>query len=119
MVDHGSRTGCTLQTLANWQALGKGPAFVRIGRSVRYSRDEVDRLMRSGENGRASRIGPRPAVLFELCFGFGAIQPAKHCGRLRKGYRLVSDAPVACEQAEQVGFFTGAAHCGGRHPNRL
>lgn len=60
-----------------------------------------------------------PRCCSNCVFGFGAIQPAKHCGRLRKRYRLVSDAPVACEQAEQIGFFTGAAHCGARHPNRL
>ncbi|WP_374178980.1 helix-turn-helix transcriptional regulator [Leifsonia sp. WHRI 6310E] len=47
-----NETGFAVQTLANWRVLGKGPSFVRIGRSVRYSRDEVDRFMR-GDDGEA------------------------------------------------------------------
>jgi predicted DNA-binding transcriptional regulator AlpA len=41
-------TGFATQTLANWRVLGKGPAYVRLGRSVRYSEDEVERFMMSG-----------------------------------------------------------------------
>ncbi|TFD48749.1 DNA-binding protein [Cryobacterium sp. Hh11] len=33
------KTGFAAQTLANWRGLGKGPAFYKVGRLVRY--DEV------------------------------------------------------------------------------
>ncbi|MGH1551021.1 helix-turn-helix transcriptional regulator [Leifsonia poae] len=44
-----SEIGFAMGTLANWRVLGRGPAFVRIGRSVRYSREEIDRFMRGGD----------------------------------------------------------------------
>lgn len=45
-----AETGLAVQTLANWRVLGKGPRFVRVGRSVRYSRDEVDWFMRGDDD---------------------------------------------------------------------
>lgn len=36
------------KTLANWRALGIGPAFRRVGRVVRYDAAEVDRYLESG-----------------------------------------------------------------------
>lgn len=33
--------GVPVGTLANWRYLGRGPAFVRIGRHVRYRADDL------------------------------------------------------------------------------
>jgi hypothetical protein len=41
------------KTLANWQSLGTGPDLRRIGRTVRYSRDELNRFVDT--NGSATR----------------------------------------------------------------
>lgn len=32
----------TIGTLRNWRSDGRGPAFIRIGRDVRYRIDDVD-----------------------------------------------------------------------------
>lgn len=32
----------TTRTLANWRAAGRGPSFTKIGRSVRYSVEDVE-----------------------------------------------------------------------------
>jgi predicted DNA-binding transcriptional regulator AlpA len=39
------KTGFAEQTLANWRVLGKGPAWFKIGRLVRYDEAEVDRWL--------------------------------------------------------------------------
>lgn len=31
----------SLQTLRNWRHLGKGPAYLKVGRSIRYKIDDV------------------------------------------------------------------------------
>ena len=36
-----------MQTLANWRGTGKGPAFVRIGRLIRYRLESLDRWIDS------------------------------------------------------------------------
>lgn len=36
-----SDTGIAVHTLANWRVLGTGPAFVKVGRLVRYDADVV------------------------------------------------------------------------------
>jgi predicted site-specific integrase-resolvase len=33
--------GLSVQTLRNWRHLGKGPAYVKLGRSVRYRIDDL------------------------------------------------------------------------------
>ena len=58
-------------TLANWRYLGRGPAFLRVGRHVRYRTADVtawveaqltDRAQRSGsDQERGSRTQPRLA----------------------------------------------------------
>jgi predicted DNA-binding transcriptional regulator AlpA len=35
-------TGIAVGTLANWRVLGTGPAFVKVGRLVRYDEAVVD-----------------------------------------------------------------------------
>jgi transposase-like protein len=36
------------KTLANWRSLGRGPKAVKIGRSIRYPLEEVERVERQG-----------------------------------------------------------------------
>lgn len=36
------------KTLANWRALGVGPAFKRVGRVIRYDGAELDRFVKAG-----------------------------------------------------------------------
>ena len=38
----GAYLGVPLGTLANWRYQGRGPAFVRFGRHVRYRADDVN-----------------------------------------------------------------------------
>lgn len=33
----------TAKTLSNWRSAGKGPSFIKVGRTVTYSLREVDR----------------------------------------------------------------------------
>lgn len=40
------------KTLANWRALGIGPAFRRVGRVIRYDAAELDRYVET--NGAAA-----------------------------------------------------------------
>lgn len=36
------------QTLAAWRSRGQGPAFVRVGRAVRYLRSDLEQFLRAG-----------------------------------------------------------------------
>jgi len=38
-------TGFAVQTLRNWRFLGKGPPYLKIGRSVRYQLDDLDAFL--------------------------------------------------------------------------
>lgn len=40
-------TGIAVGTLANWRVLGTGPAFVKVGRLVRYEEAAVEAWMQS------------------------------------------------------------------------
>ena len=37
--------GIAVQTLRNWRQEGKGPAYLKIGRSVKYSIDDLKRFL--------------------------------------------------------------------------
>lgn len=37
----------TVRTLANWRALHRGPRYVKLIRSVRYRRSDLDAFMRT------------------------------------------------------------------------
>jgi predicted DNA-binding transcriptional regulator AlpA len=37
----------SVQTLRNWRHLGKGPAYHKIGRAIRYSETDVIQFMES------------------------------------------------------------------------
>lgn len=43
--------GNTPRTLCTWRCIGKGPAFIKVGRAVRYHRDQLDQFILNG--GRA------------------------------------------------------------------
>jgi predicted site-specific integrase-resolvase len=38
------RWSISLQTLCNWRSLGKPPAFIKIGGSIRYSLEEISKM---------------------------------------------------------------------------
>jgi excisionase family DNA binding protein len=37
--------GCTVSALRKWRTLGKGPAFCRVGRLVRYSETDLSAFL--------------------------------------------------------------------------
>jgi predicted DNA-binding transcriptional regulator AlpA len=39
--------GVAAQTLRNWRCQGRGPTYVRLGRSIRYLRTDLDRYIDS------------------------------------------------------------------------
>ena len=40
--------GVNVQGLADWRYHNSGPTFTRIGRSIRYERDEVEKFIAAG-----------------------------------------------------------------------
>ena len=49
-----SMLGFSVQTLRNWRHLGYGPRYLKVGRSVRYSMEDLITFM---ENGRVEKQG--------------------------------------------------------------
>lgn len=49
--------GVPPHTLAQWRSRGLGPAFVRIGRHVRYRWSAVERWLDDRERDRAGAVG--------------------------------------------------------------
>jgi len=47
--DLAEELGLGLQTLAQWRWQGVGPAFVKVGRLVRYRRSDVDAWLAANE----------------------------------------------------------------------
>jgi predicted DNA-binding transcriptional regulator AlpA len=41
------RTGLALPTLRNWRSLGRGPAYLKMGKAVRYQEEDVEAYIRS------------------------------------------------------------------------
>lgn len=41
------RFGIAIQTLRNWRSVGKGPAYVKLERLVRYSVDGTEKYFQS------------------------------------------------------------------------
>ncbi len=41
-------------SLAQWRARGQGPAFIRLGRTIRYARADVDAWITSKKIGKVS-----------------------------------------------------------------
>jgi excisionase family DNA binding protein len=44
------------KTLYNWRAIGTGPHGFRVGRTVRYRRESVERWLREQEENDQSRL---------------------------------------------------------------
>jgi excisionase family DNA binding protein len=55
-IDVSLLLGVPRATLANWRSAGKGPPFVKVGRHVRYRREDVDRWV------EAQVVQPREGV---------------------------------------------------------
>lgn len=53
------RLGIAAGTLRNWRMNGQGPAYVRLQRDIRYSRNELDRWIAA----RTTRPGVTPDLL--------------------------------------------------------
>lgn len=49
--------GVEEKTLRNWRSRGYGPPGFRVGKAVRYRRDEVDRWLAEQEAAEADRPG--------------------------------------------------------------
>jgi hypothetical protein len=47
------------RTLERWRLQGRGPRYVRIGRSVRYKQSALDDFLRAGERSSDSAMGRR------------------------------------------------------------
>ena len=66
--DSGTMTGAELadllcistKTLANWRCQGKGPPFLKFGRSVRYRKSSVDTWLAANEVASTSALSLRP-----------------------------------------------------------
>ena len=51
------RLGLKVATLRAWRHRGKGPAFVRLGRAVRYLSNDLDEFLRANRHAAHSQIG--------------------------------------------------------------
>ena len=54
-IEAAARLGLKVATLRAWRHQGKGPAFVRLGRAIRYLRSDIDEFL------AANRHPPRAA----------------------------------------------------------
>ena len=52
------RLGLKVATLRAWRHKGRGPAYVRLGRAIRYLPDDLDDFLRANRYSRDSR-GPK------------------------------------------------------------
>jgi predicted DNA-binding transcriptional regulator AlpA len=50
-MDAAGRLGLKVATLRAWRHQGRGPAFVRLGRSVRYLPSDLDEFLRANRRG--------------------------------------------------------------------
>jgi predicted DNA-binding transcriptional regulator AlpA len=50
-TDAAGRLGLKVATLRAWRHQGRGPAFVRLGRSVRYLPSDLDEFLRANRHG--------------------------------------------------------------------
>jgi helix-turn-helix protein len=72
-IDVSRYLGVPPGTLANWRYLGRGPAFLRVGRHVRYRAADVTAWVEDQITGRAQRSGPEQ--------GSGAHTQLRHARR--------------------------------------
>jgi len=48
--DAAARLGLKVATLRAWRHQGKGPAFVRLGRAIRYLPSDVEKFLRANRH---------------------------------------------------------------------
>jgi len=48
----GSAKPLCLQTLANWRRKNIGPRFIRVGKSIRYRKEDLDAFIESSKTAR-------------------------------------------------------------------
>ena len=60
------RLGLTAATLRAWRHQGRGPAFVRLGRAVRYLPDDLNEYLRANRQGPSNGLGPETASSTEV-----------------------------------------------------
>ena len=60
-TDAAARLGLKVATLRAWRNQGRGPAYVRLGRAIRYLSTDLDEFLHSNRhNPRASQVRPFP-----------------------------------------------------------
>jgi excisionase family DNA binding protein len=52
-----ARLGLKVATLRAWRHQGRGPAFVRLGRAIRYLSSDIDEFLRANRHGPAPDCG--------------------------------------------------------------
>lgn len=56
-----ARLGLKVATLRAWRNQGRGPAYVRLGRAIRYLSTDLDEFLHSNRhNPRADQVRPFP-----------------------------------------------------------
>jgi excisionase family DNA binding protein len=53
-TDAAVRLGVKVATLRAWRHQGKGPAFVRLGRAIRYLTTDIDEFLQANRHGSAN-----------------------------------------------------------------
>ena len=57
-TDAAARLGLKVATLRAWRNQGRGPAYVRLGRAIRYLSTDLDEFLHSNRhNPRATQVG--------------------------------------------------------------
>jgi predicted DNA-binding transcriptional regulator AlpA len=56
-TDAAARLGLKVATLRAWRIQGKGPAFLRLGRAIRYLTSDVDEFLSSNRHSPTSHAG--------------------------------------------------------------
>ncbi len=60
-TDAAARLGLKVATLRAWRNQGRGPAYVRLGRAIRYLSTDLDEFLHSNRhNPRADQVRPFP-----------------------------------------------------------
>jgi hypothetical protein len=54
-----ARLGLKVSTLRAWRYQGRGPAFVRLGRAIRYLANDLDDFLHANRHAQASDSGSR------------------------------------------------------------
>jgi hypothetical protein len=55
-ADAAARLGLKVATLRAWRHQGRGPAFVRLGRAIRYLAIDVDSFLQANRHGASPNV---------------------------------------------------------------